>query len=136
MTDLIPTDRELEVLKILWQQESATVREISDALNEEGVDLAYTTVLSFMQIMERKGLVRHKKVGKAYLYFPKLQREKTFRQLAVGFLDKVFDGAMDQYMIHALESRRLSTEQLERLEEMIAQVKDRSERKTKKGRER
>lgn len=133
MGELVPTDRELEVLKILWRQDRATVREICDALKEEGVELAYTTVLTFMQIMERKGLVGHKRVGKAYAYFPKLPRDRTFQELAGDFLDKVFDGAMEEYVLHALQSRQLSVEDFNRLEKLIAAAKDRSKRKRKKG---
>jgi len=132
--EVIPTDRELEVLKVLWQRGDATVREICDALNEEGVDLAYTTVLSFMQIMERKKLVGHHKVGKAYKYSPKLQRDTTFRELARCFLEKVFDGAVEEYVLHVLDSQELSVEELDRLEELIVSAKSRSKRKAKKGR--
>ena len=120
MAELVPTDRELAVLKVLWRRQSATVREICDGLKEDGVKLAYTTVLTFMQIMERKGLVGHKRVGRAYAYFPKLQRDHTFQKLAGGFLDKVFDGALDEYVLHALQSRQLSVKAIERLEEMLA----------------
>jgi BlaI family penicillinase repressor len=133
VAELVPTDRELTVLKILWRQRSATVREICDALEEEGVELAYTTVLTFMQIMEKKGLVGHKRVGKAYAYFPKLQRDRTFQKLAGRFLDKVFDGAMDEYLLHALQSRQLSFEALERLEKVFAAAKGRSKRRYEKG---
>lgn len=134
MTEYSPTDRELEVLKVLWDRGDCTVREVCDTLNSTGAELAYTTVLTIMQIMERKGLLGHKKVGKAYVYSAELNRDRTFRQLAGGFLDKVFDGAVDQYLLHAMESRRLSTEQLKRLEEMIAAAKRRSKRgSTRKG---
>ena len=131
MAESIPTDRELEILKILWREENATVKEIRDTLEENGVKLAYTTVLTLLQHMERKELVGHEKTGKAYNYFPKLQRDKTFRQLAGGFLDKVFDGAMEEYLLHALESRRLSVKQLNRLEKMITEAKTHSRRKPK-----
>ncbi len=132
MAEIIPTDRELDVLKVLWQRGDSTVRETCDALNEEGVDLAYTTVLSFMQIMERKGLVKHRKGGKAYKYYTKLERDTTFRTLARGFLDRVFDGAVDEYVYHVLDSQDLSTEELDRLEELIVARKSHSKRKTKK----
>ncbi len=98
----------------------------------EGVDLAYTTVLSFMQIMEKKRLVGHRKAGKAYTYFPMLQRDTTFRELARGFLDKVFDGAVDEYVLHALDSRDSSAEELNRLEELILSAKSRLKRKARK----
>ena len=133
MTELLPSDRELEALKVLWNRGQATVREVCDALNREGNDLAYTTVLSLLQVMEQKGLVGHRRVGKAYAYFPKVRRDRTFRTLAARFLDNVFDGAVDEYLVHALQSRRLTAEQLDRLEEMINQTKHRTVKKAKKG---
>ena len=108
--EYIPTDRELEALKVLWRHGEATVREIYDHMNEDGAKLAYTTVLSLLQVMEQKGLVRHRQSGKAYLYSAEAQRDRTFRTLAGGFLEKVFDGAVDEYLVHALQSRRLSAD--------------------------
>ncbi len=137
MTDLQPTDRELEALKVLWQQGEATVREVCEALNAAGEELAYTTVLSLLQVMEQKGLVEHRREGKAYVYLPRIERENTIRRLAAGFLERVFDGALDEYLVHALESRRLSAAELDELEAKIAearsQTRDRRTRKKKGG---
>jgi predicted transcriptional regulator len=123
MSDLQPTDRELEALKVLWDRGEATVRDVCETMNQRGADLAYTTVLSLLQVMEQKGLVSHRRDGKAYVYLPRLERSKTFRQLAGGFLDRVFDGAVDEYLVHALESRKLSPDELDELEKMIADAK-------------
>ena len=101
---------------MLWQLGQATVREITAAINERGETLAYTTVLSLLQVMEQKGLVGHEATGKVYSYFARVERDAIFRRLAKGFLDRVFDGAMDEYLVHALESKRLSAEELARLE--------------------
>jgi len=133
MSETLPTERELQALKILWQLGEATVRQICDALNARGENLAYTTVLSLMQVMEQKELVGHTVSGKSYTYFAKVQRESTFRTLAKGFLDTVFDGAMDEYLIHALEARKVSADELARLEQMIAQARQSRSRKSKGG---
>jgi predicted transcriptional regulator len=124
-----PTERELQALKVLWRLGQATVREITAAINERGDELAYTTVLSLLQVMEQKGLVGHEATGKVYSYFPRVQREAVFRRLAKGFLDRVFDGAMDEYLVHALESKRLSSEELARLEALIVQARHASRKK-------
>ena len=129
MAVVVPTERELQALKVLWQVGKATVRDITAAINERGYDLAYTTVLSLLQVMEQKGLVGHEAAGKVYSYFPRVQREAVFRQLAKGFLDRVFDGAMEEYLVHALESKRLSAEELTRLEQLISDAKQTSRRK-------
>lgn len=123
MPEVIPTERELQALKVLWQLGEATVREICDAIDSQGDRLAYTTVLSLLQVMEQKGLVGHTAEGKVYSYFPRVRREPTFRRLAKGFLETVFDGAMDEYVMRALESRRMSSDEISRLEQMIAAAK-------------
>jgi predicted transcriptional regulator len=131
---IIPTDRELEALKVLWRDGEATVREIYDRINAAGAKLAYTTVLSLLQVMEQKGLVSHRQNGKAYLYSAKVERDSTFQKLAGGFLEKVFDGAVDEYLVHALQSRHSSPDELDRLAKMIAEAKTLSKRRPQKGR--
>src|SRR5262245_1927886 len=129
MADQSPTDRELEALKILWHRGELTVRDLADAMNagvSRSEKLAYTTVLSLLQVMEQKGLVEHHREGKAYVYAPCVQRQSTIRHLAGSFLEKVFDGAVDEYLVHALESKRLSAAELDQLEAMLAAARKRS----------
>lgn len=135
MVDYDPTERELEALKILWERGESTVREVYDALGDAGEELAYTTVLSLLQVMEQKGLVSHRQRGKAYVYAPLVEREKTFGALAKGFLDRVFDGAIDEYLVHALRGRKLSASELDEIEAMIADARSRKPAKgpKKKG---
>jgi BlaI family penicillinase repressor len=138
MPDLSPTDRELEALKVLWERGEATIRDIVDAMNAQGrkdgtAQLAYTTVLSLLQVMEQKGLVDHRRDGKAYVYVPLVEQKSTFRRLAASFLDKVFDGAVAEYLVHALESKRLSEGELDQLESMLADARDRSAKRRRKG---
>ena len=127
MSEKEPTPRELEALKVLWsQRQGATVHEVCQGMSRaSGIKLAYTTVLSLLQVMEQKGLVDHVREGKAYVYRAKVEREKTFRHLAVGFLENVFDGALDQYLVHVLDGRRLSARELDELEAMIAAARAR-----------
>src|SRR3972149_4789654 len=134
MTDATPTDRELEALKVLWDRREATVREIADAMNSGDQELAYTTVLSLLQVMEQKGLVAHRRDGRAYVYLPRVERQETFRQLAGGFLEKVFDGAVDEYLVHALDSKRLSDQELDQLEAMLAAARGRGASNQKSAR--
>jgi BlaI family penicillinase repressor len=133
MTDATPTDRELEALKVLWDRGEATVRDIAAAMNAGQEDLAYTTVLSLLQVMEQKGLVTHRRDGKAYVYLPRVERQSTFRQLASGFLDKVFDGAVDEYLVHALDAKRVSDKELDQLEAMLAEARAKSAKRQAKG---
>ncbi|HEY2839480.1 MAG TPA: BlaI/MecI/CopY family transcriptional regulator [Pirellulales bacterium] len=133
MGDILPTERELEALKVLWQTGGATVREVWRALADADHDLAYTTVLSLMQVMEQKGLVRHRAEGKAYVYSARVEPDKVYRQLAGGFLRRVFDGAVDQYLVHALAGRRPSDEELDRLQQMIEAARAQPRGKPRKG---
>ncbi len=121
--DSSPTDRELQALKVLWERGEATVRDIYEVLTAGKEDLAYTTVLTLLQVMEQKGLVSHRRVGKAYLYQPLLEETRTLRHLARGFLERVFDGAMDQYVAHALGNRKLSAKEFAELEALLAAAK-------------
>src|SRR5262249_52886074 len=120
---VLPTERELEALKVLWDRGRATVREIHQALAPRDGELAYTTALSLLQTMEQKGLVGREPAGKAHVYYAKVRRDSTFRRLAGSFLRRVFDGAVDEYLVRALESRRPSVAELEELERMIADAK-------------
>ncbi len=133
----VPTDRELEALKILWDRGETTVRDLADAMNAgiktSGDKLAYTTVLSLLQVMEQKGLARHRREGKAYVYLPLVERQSTFRQLADGFLHRVFDGALSEYLVHALEAKRLSPSELDELDAMLAAARERTQKRGRKG---
>jgi BlaI family transcriptional regulator, penicillinase repressor len=133
--DPIPTERELQALKVLWERGPATVREICGALGEQGTELAYTTVLSLLQVMEQKGMVNHTSAGKVYTYSAEVDRQRTLILLARGFLDRVFDGALDEYVLHALESRRVSPAELRRLDDLIVQAKERRGRPRSEDRE-
>lgn len=132
---VMPTERELQALKVLWQTEQATVRELCDAINAQGDSLAYTTVLSLLQVMEQKGLVGHRPSGKVYSYFARVSREATVQTLTRGFLERVFDGAVDEYLVHALEAKRPTAEEIRRLEELIAQAKQKQPSRRKGGKE-
>jgi BlaI family transcriptional regulator, penicillinase repressor len=132
--EMVPTDRELEALKVLWCDGEATVRDIYDRMNQSGAKLAYTTVLSLLQVMEQKRLVTHRQSGKAYWYSAAVGRDCTFRTLAGGFLEKVFDGAVDEYLVHALQSRRPSADELDRLEKMIQEARSRAEQSKRQPR--
>lgn len=84
------TDRQLDLMNILWEQDSATVREAKEALDEE---LAYTSVLTVFQTLEKNGHVRHEPEGKAYRYFPTVSREEAGRE-AVSYLKRrIFQGS-------------------------------------------
>lgn len=84
------TDRELEVMNILWDQGSATVKEARKVIGE---DTPYTSVLSIFQTLEQKGHVRHEREGRAYRYHPLVEREEAGRRALSYVLDRLYQGS-------------------------------------------
>ena len=114
------TDRELEIMKILWARSRATVREVQEDLNRGAGPVAYSTVQTLLNIMEdKKGLVRHVVEGRTFIYIPKKSSERTIRELTRRFVDRVFDGALDRVMVALLDSKSPTPEELDRLRTMI-----------------
>ncbi|SIO00898.1 Predicted transcriptional regulator [Singulisphaera sp. GP187] len=121
------TDRELEILKILWAREKASVREVQDDLNKTAGPVAYSTVQTLLNIMEdKKGLVRHVVEGRTFIYIPKKSSDRTIHELTKRFVDRVFDGALDRVMVALLDSRSPTAAEFDRLRAMI----DEAERQT------
>lgn len=84
------TDRQLDLMNILWDEGSATVREVKEEIEE---DLAYTSVLTVFQTLEKNGHVDHEPEGKAYRYFPTVSREEAGRWAVRYLLRRMFDGS-------------------------------------------
>jgi predicted transcriptional regulator len=125
MKDSLPTARELEALEVFWAKGEATVRDVYRELQAANPELAYTTVLSLIQTMERKGLVRREGHGRGlkHMYQATVSLHVTKRKLAGDFLSRVFDGAVSQYLVSALEFSSPDAKQLRELEQMIAEAK-------------
>jgi len=114
------TDRELEIMKVLWARGRASVREVQEDLNRAAGPVAYSTVQTLLNIMEeKKGSVRHVVEGRTFVYIPKKSSERTVRELTRRFVDRVFDGALDRVMVALLESNPPTPEELDRLRAMI-----------------
>jgi BlaI family penicillinase repressor len=120
--DLAPTERELEILKILWERGEATVREVYEQMSRE-LPLVQNTVQSFLRTMEQKGLVRHRVEGRTFIYQPILPREKTNQRLVSRLLQRAFDGAIDQLVQSALSLRQATPDELARLEALVADAR-------------
>ena len=124
MPDPQPTERELEILKILWEMGEASVREVYERMSQT-VPIVQNTVQAFLRTMEDKGLVRHRVEGRTFIYRPVPARDQTQKNLVGGVLDRVFDGAIDQLVQSALSLRKPTRQELDKLEELIRQYKDR-----------
>lgn len=118
------TDRELEIMKVLWARGRASVREVQEDLNRSSGPVAYSTVQTLLNIMEdKKGLVRHVVEGRTFIYHPKKTSEWTIRELTRKFVDRVFDGALDRVMVALLDSKPPTPEDLDRLRAMIDEAR-------------
>lgn len=129
MTDKVaPTERELDILKVLWDRGEATVRDVYEALRER-LPIVQNTVQAFLRTMEEKGLVGHRLEGRTFIYWPTYQRQQTTQHLTEQLLTRAFDGAIDQLVQSALSLRQPTKDELDRLEQLLAQAKAAKKRK-------
>src|SRR5689334_7383918 len=99
------TDRELDIMAVLWDRGSATVTEVRDRLPD---DLAYTTVLSVLRTLEAKGHVSHREEGKAHRYFPLVERRVAGRSALKRLIDTVFNGSPELLLTQLVSDRDLT----------------------------
>ena len=110
------TDRELDVMAVLWARGSATVAEVRERIPD---DLAYTTVLTVLRTLEEKGHVGHRGEGKAYRYFPLVERRVAGRSALARLIDTVFNGSPELLLTQLVTERDLSEEQLKRIRKLM-----------------
>jgi predicted transcriptional regulator len=115
-----PTGRELEILKVLWEQGPSSVRAVHETLQPLlDEDLAYNTVQTLLRIMETKKLVSHHVKGRTFVYTPRFSREES----ASRYLDRVFDGAASQLIVSLIRAERIPEEELDRMHSLIAEAR-------------
>jgi BlaI family penicillinase repressor len=110
------TDRELDLMSVLWRLGSGTVAEVRDGLDD---DLAYTTVLSVLRTLEAKGHVRHTGEGRAHRYFPTVEREAAGAHGIRRLVDKVFAGSTEALLSQLVSDRKLTKQKLTKLRAML-----------------
>jgi BlaI family penicillinase repressor len=112
------SDRELDVMAVLWARGSGTVAEVREALPDP---LAYTTVLTVLRTLEEKGFVGHEEEGKAHRYLPLVARERAGRSALTRLVDKLFDGSPELLLTQLVSDRRLSPPEIRRLRKILDQ---------------
>ncbi len=120
------TERELDVMSVLWRAGSGTVSEVRAALDDE---VGYTTVLKILQILEEKGHVRHEPEGRAYRYLPTVAPEDAGRTALGRIVNKIFHGSADLALARLVEERSISPEELSRMRRILDQLEDEGPRK-------
>lgn len=114
-----PTEGELEILAVLWERESATVREVYEAINATR-PMVYTGVLKLMQIMADKGLVMRDESARAHVYRAAVARKETERRFVRELSQRLFAGSAAQLALRALEMEPASKEELAEIRKLLA----------------
>lgn len=116
-----PTDAELEILQVLWENGPSSVRFVNDELSERR-DVGYTTTLKLMQIMFEKGLVTRNTDARSHIYEAAIDKDETQRTLLDNFVDNVFSGSAMNLVMSALGSHQASKEELDQIKALIERI--------------
>ena len=111
------TPLELRIMQVLWENGASTVQAVQEKL--PGESLAYTTVQTMLNVLQRKGRVKRNLVGKAYEYRPVLSRERALREAAGDLLDRMFGGSVDALLMSLVKSRQIDGSKLAKLQQLI-----------------
>jgi BlaI family transcriptional regulator, penicillinase repressor len=122
---LKPTESELEILNILWDKGTATVREIHEVLEKQKPS-GYTTTLKLMQIMFEKGMLSREAQGKMHVYAAVIKREKAREQLVQKMIDTMFSGSASQLIMQALGNHHSSQKELDEITAYLNKLKDKN----------
>ena len=117
MTDLHLTQRELDIMGVLWELGEATVTEVRDRVDP---GLAYTSISSMIRTLEMKGYVSHRRgEGKTHVYFPAIDPETAGESALTRVLDKIYGGSPIKLLAHLVEKNKLSEKELSRMRDLL-----------------
>jgi len=115
------TDAELEIMHVVWEFNGGTVRQVHERLNQQR-PLAYTTVMTMMNILEEKGHLTRNKEGRAYRYEPVRPKNQVISGMVDDFVGKVFEGSARPLLLSLVNDRKLSKNDLEEIARMIEET--------------
>jgi BlaI family penicillinase repressor len=119
-----PTESELDILQILWQHDTCTVREVNEELSKiKGTEIGYTTTLKLMQLMHEKGLVERDATNRTHIYKALLNQKKTQKNLVNKLINSAFNGSASQLVMQALSDHQSSPEELDAIKKYLDQLK-------------
>ena len=113
-----PTDRELAILRILWDKGSSTVRQVNEAMSADG-ETGYTTTLKLMQIMTEKGLLHRDDSKFKHVFKPAITEEKAQKQLVGDLLERAFSGSAEKLVMRALSAKKISAKERASIKKML-----------------
>ena len=108
------TEQELEIMKVVWTRDAVTVRDVYQELLTRR-KIAYTTVMTMMGILEEKGFLTKTAAEKAHLYRPAMPKEQVVGNMVTEFVNRLFNGSAKPLLLHLVENRQLSPEELEEI---------------------
>jgi predicted transcriptional regulator len=112
------TEQELEIMKVVWELRTATVRDVYEALLRRR-KIAYTTVMTMMNILEEKGYLKKRAEDKAHVYRPAQAKAKVIRAMVKEFVQRVFNGSAEPLLVQLVRDRHLSPEELAKIARAI-----------------
>jgi predicted transcriptional regulator len=112
------TEQELEIMKIIWNLEQATVRDVYNALLA-GRRIAYTTVMTMMNILEQKGHLKKSQVDRAFVYKPAHPKQQVIGSMVRDFVDRVFNGSAEPLLLHLVNDKKLTEKELNEIREIV-----------------
>ena len=115
---LVLTIQELEIMKIVWRSGASTVRGVYEDLLERR-KIAYTTVMTMMNILEQKGYLKKTQKDRAYVYQATRPQKQVIRGMVREFVDRVFNGSAEPLLLHLVEDRRLSESDLDEIRRLL-----------------
>jgi len=127
-----PSDLEMQILSVLWDKGASTAREVLEAM-PDGKKRAYTSILSVMQVMEKKSLLKHTNRGVAHVYSPAVHRKKIIRPFMHKVVNEVFGGKPSAMMQALLAETPISDAELIRIHQLLEQARTHKAVKAAKG---
>jgi BlaI family transcriptional regulator, penicillinase repressor len=117
------TPQELAIMKIVWRHEQATVRDVYETMREKR-QVAYTTVMTMMRILEEKGYLKKTMVDRAHVYRPAKPRQQVVGAMVRDFVDRVFDGAPASLLLHLAKDNKLTEKQKKVVKQLLEEMED------------
>ena len=114
--DVQVTDREVDIMQVLWTRGPSLVAEVRDSLSDR---LAYTTVLTILRILEAKGYVGHEEEGRGHRYFAMVEQQAAQKSALRRMTSKLFGGSAELLMMRLVSDRNLSRDELQRLRKLL-----------------
>ena len=116
-TDISLTDREADLMQVLWDHGPSVVNEVKDKLDDQ---LAYTTVLTILRTLEQKGYVKHEEEGRVHRYFAAVKEDAARKSALQHLTGKLFKGSTELLFTHLVADKKLSKDQIQRMRDLLA----------------